>query len=85
MNQKRRTRHQAGPTDVLGRGQHIKGFNCDYSNILRIPTKPKKSCIGCGIRFAPIKHWHRLCPTCWDWHRAGRHLELAARLLKRVR
>lgn len=84
-NQKRRTRREAGFTDVLGRGQPYKGFDGKYSkNVVRFSPKAKKTCTGCGIRFAPIQPWHRLCRTCYGYHRAGQHLALAARLLKGV-
>jgi hypothetical protein len=83
MTRKQRTRHEAGSTEVLGRGQHYKGFDGNYSkNVIRIFPQAKKSCTGCGIRFTPFKPWHRLCRTCFGYHRAGQHLALAAQLLK---
>lgn len=39
------------------------------TGIIRFP-QPKVTCIGCGIRFFPRRHWHRVCPTCWAYHRA---------------
>jgi hypothetical protein len=60
MTQKRRTRHEAGPTDVLGRGRYIIPF----------PARRLTPCTGCGAPFLSARAWHKVCRQCWCWHKA---------------
>jgi hypothetical protein len=71
MTQKRRTRHEAGPTDVLGRGRYIKGFDEDYSTaVIPFPARRLTPCTGCGAPFLSARAWHKVCRQCWCWHKA---------------
>lgn len=27
-----------------------------------------KHCVGCGIKFLPVRSWYQTCPKCWSYH-----------------
>lgn len=40
------------------------------------------TCEDCGIGYRRRRAWHRHCPTCYAWRRAGTSIRAAARALR---
>ena len=60
-------RHKMKRPGLAGHGAGSN--NIADNSIIDFPAR-KITCTGCGIRFTPLRHWHRICPTCWAYHRA---------------
>lgn len=50
--------------------------------IIALGPSGRQSCHGCGIQFVPRGAWHQVCPTCYRWSVAGRHIDLAVAALR---
>ena len=52
------------------------------AQIIALGPRGRQSCHGCGIQFVPRAAWHRVCPTCYRWSVAGRHIDLAVAAIR---